>query len=204
MQPHGLQPPRLLHPWDFPGNSTGVGCHCLLPSVRLRRTKWRTGLYFFPKHTWGEGSFLLSSSAIVLQLLYSKRCYFLYNVFSYYLRSYLLRVYNQGNTPPESRSASAFPLRAQVTAFMKELKNKYKLTATKDGDLASIFVCLHFFLCKYFEQTCLWFSLQKSRNKLRKRRNGKENGERSGEATCIKGGRRMRTDNYPKLYLFSS
>ena len=23
--PHGLQPTRLLHPWDFPGKSTGVG-----------------------------------------------------------------------------------------------------------------------------------------------------------------------------------
>ena len=23
-------PPRLLHPWDFLGKSTGVGCHCLL------------------------------------------------------------------------------------------------------------------------------------------------------------------------------
>ena len=29
-RPHGLQPTRLLHPWDFPGKSTGVGCHCLL------------------------------------------------------------------------------------------------------------------------------------------------------------------------------
>ena len=28
--PHGLQPTRLLSPWDFPGKSTGVGCHCLL------------------------------------------------------------------------------------------------------------------------------------------------------------------------------
>ena len=27
---NGLQPTRLLHPWDFPGNSTGMGCHCLL------------------------------------------------------------------------------------------------------------------------------------------------------------------------------
>ena len=25
-----LHPTRLLHPWDFPGKSTGVGCHCLL------------------------------------------------------------------------------------------------------------------------------------------------------------------------------
>ena len=28
-RPHGLQPTRLLHPWDFPGESTGVGCQCL-------------------------------------------------------------------------------------------------------------------------------------------------------------------------------
>src|SRR5574337_935328 len=28
---NGLQPTRLLGPWDFPGKSTGVGCHCLLP-----------------------------------------------------------------------------------------------------------------------------------------------------------------------------
>ena len=26
-RPHGLQPTRLLRPWDFPGKSTGVGCH---------------------------------------------------------------------------------------------------------------------------------------------------------------------------------
>ena len=29
-RPHGLQPTRLICPWDFPGKSTGVGCHCLL------------------------------------------------------------------------------------------------------------------------------------------------------------------------------
>ena len=29
-RPHGLRPTRLLHPCDFPGKSTGVGCHCLL------------------------------------------------------------------------------------------------------------------------------------------------------------------------------
>ena len=29
-RPYGLQPTRLLLPWDFPGKSTGVECHCLL------------------------------------------------------------------------------------------------------------------------------------------------------------------------------
>ena len=29
-RPHGLQPTRILRPWDCPGKSTGVGCHCLL------------------------------------------------------------------------------------------------------------------------------------------------------------------------------
>ena len=32
---HGPQPTRLLRPWDFPGKSTGVGCHCLLRSWSL-------------------------------------------------------------------------------------------------------------------------------------------------------------------------
>ena len=34
-RPYGLQPTRLLHPWDFPGNSTGVDCHCLLQRIIL-------------------------------------------------------------------------------------------------------------------------------------------------------------------------
>ena len=30
---------RLLHPWDFPGKSTRVGCHCLLRNIRLPISK---------------------------------------------------------------------------------------------------------------------------------------------------------------------
>ena len=42
-RPRGLQPPRLLRPWDFPGKSTGVGCHCLLlcPWASLNKDLWR-------------------------------------------------------------------------------------------------------------------------------------------------------------------
>ena len=31
-----VQPTRLLHPWDFPGKSAGVGCHCLLRRVGIK------------------------------------------------------------------------------------------------------------------------------------------------------------------------
>ena len=35
LQPHGLQTTRLLHPWNFPGKNTGVGCHFLLQGIFL-------------------------------------------------------------------------------------------------------------------------------------------------------------------------
>ena len=38
-RPCGLQPTRLLRPWDFPGRSTGVGCHCLLQKKKGRKVK---------------------------------------------------------------------------------------------------------------------------------------------------------------------
>ena len=33
LQPRGLKLARLLWPWDFPGNSTGVGCLFLLQGI---------------------------------------------------------------------------------------------------------------------------------------------------------------------------
>ena len=38
-QPHGLQPTRLLRPWDLSGKSIGVGCHCLLWEFKLEVLK---------------------------------------------------------------------------------------------------------------------------------------------------------------------
>ena len=35
VRPHGLQPTRLLHPWDSPGKNTGVGCHFLLQCMQV-------------------------------------------------------------------------------------------------------------------------------------------------------------------------
>ena len=35
LQPYGLEPARLLYPWDFPGKSTREGCHALLQGIFL-------------------------------------------------------------------------------------------------------------------------------------------------------------------------
>ena len=43
-------PTRLLHPWDLPGKSTGVGCHCLLYCIVHGVTKSRTWLSDFYFH----------------------------------------------------------------------------------------------------------------------------------------------------------
>ena len=43
-RPHGLQPTRLLRPWDFPDKSTGVGSHCLLWhfTIHPHKNAWKT------------------------------------------------------------------------------------------------------------------------------------------------------------------
>ena len=56
VRPHGLQPTRLLRPWDSPGKNTGVGCHFLLQErvrgclmwqkSRTRHEEWETALLF--------------------------------------------------------------------------------------------------------------------------------------------------------------
>ena len=53
LRPHGMQPARLLCPWDFPGNNTGVGCHFLLPGIFLTQRSNLNFLY------WQAGSLLL-------------------------------------------------------------------------------------------------------------------------------------------------
>ena len=35
LKPHGLQPARLLCPWDSPGKNNGVGFHFLLQRIFL-------------------------------------------------------------------------------------------------------------------------------------------------------------------------
>ena len=50
---HGLWPARLLHPWNFPGKNTGVGCHFLLQ--RISPTQGFNPCLLCPLH-WQEDS----------------------------------------------------------------------------------------------------------------------------------------------------
>ena len=36
VRPHKQQPTRLPHPWDSQGKNTGVGCHFLLQSMKVK------------------------------------------------------------------------------------------------------------------------------------------------------------------------
>ena len=49
--PHGLRPTRLLCPWDFPGKSTGVGCHCL---ILLKTRHCKSGIVECMLYSIGE------------------------------------------------------------------------------------------------------------------------------------------------------
>ena len=61
-RPHGLQPTRLLCPWDFPGKSTEVGCHCLLQYVTsvvsnfVRPHRWQATRLPCPWDSSGENT----------------------------------------------------------------------------------------------------------------------------------------------------
>ena len=49
--PDGLQPTRLLRPWDSPGKSTGVGCHRLLHYFVYKGSS-RQNYGFSSSHVW--------------------------------------------------------------------------------------------------------------------------------------------------------
>ena len=102
--PHCLQPARLLHPWDFPGKSTGVGCHCLLhPSKTDSDNRSR---YFLPIVSSYGLSFLLNimlwgvlfgiwicntiaiSGSILLRKLLSFLFFLLFSIISFFFHNF--------------------------------------------------------------------------------------------------------------------
>ena len=52
LQPHGLQPARLLCPWDSPGKNPGVGCHALLQGIFLTQRSNSPLLWMWILYHW--------------------------------------------------------------------------------------------------------------------------------------------------------
>ena len=62
-RPHWLQPSRLLHPWDFPGKSSRMGCHLVV--------ECKTPIRHCPKHSIKTMNHLVFIETVGEQLLLS-------------------------------------------------------------------------------------------------------------------------------------
>ena len=74
-RPHGLQPTRLLRPWDFLGKSTAVGCHSLLQGIFLTQGSY-SGLlqcrqipYHLSHQVKADNTILILSACVCAQSL---------------------------------------------------------------------------------------------------------------------------------------
>ena len=62
LRPHGLQPTRLLCPWDSPGKNTGVSCHFLLQSQGKIYLKTHTDVVYHQTVQASEKNSILTST----------------------------------------------------------------------------------------------------------------------------------------------
>ena len=62
LQSNGLQPARLLCPWDFPGKNTEVGCHFLLQSQGKKYLKTHTDAVYHQTVQASEENSILTST----------------------------------------------------------------------------------------------------------------------------------------------
>ena len=52
VQPHGLQPTKLLCPWDYPSKNTGIGCHILLQGILINVLGHNGKNYYKKEYTY--------------------------------------------------------------------------------------------------------------------------------------------------------
>ena len=71
--PHGLQPTRLLCPWDFPGKDTGMVCYFLLQGRCSEATwnLWSHGEMREHRLAWAKKSWMWRSASILTLPSYS-------------------------------------------------------------------------------------------------------------------------------------
>ena len=78
LRPHGLQPTRLLRPWDFPGKSTGVGATAS-PSLPVL-AKLKTSKIFIPTQIWSRSIFLAQTTFQYIPSMQLQRKYLYFKI----------------------------------------------------------------------------------------------------------------------------
>ena len=90
LRPHGLQPGRLLRPWNSPSKNTGLGCHALLrgdlPNPGIKPASLTSpalaGEFFTTGATWEAHThthIYLHVVSVCMHAVYSKLFYFSFN-----------------------------------------------------------------------------------------------------------------------------
>ena len=116
---HGLQPTRLLHPWNFPGKCTGVGCHCLLRTgytpmqnkklKKINEKEKRKGWIFICDLVkFWEYSVCIKKKKHLCSIWGVKRCVWLYYI--YHLKWFLMVI------DASARDTSFSPPTVQIIA----------------------------------------------------------------------------------------
>ena len=119
LRPHGLQPTRLLCPWDFPGNSPGVDCHFLLQGIfstqgsnpglpRCRRTLYR--LSHQGSLEWVSGEYPVLPER-------KEDCFVCLSRLSIFSRSHVSCASGSGQTPPPPRSLPGCPQLTELCLY---------------------------------------------------------------------------------------
>ena len=130
--PHGLQPTKLLCPWDFPGKSTGVGCHCLLRDIDINRHKHIDTYIYIYRHKYID----IYPKCIGI---YINMCIYIftYNTYTGILAIKRMKYYNaicsnleiilskisQRKTNIISLTCEIFKKMIQINLFIKQKKN---------------------------------------------------------------------------------
>ena len=78
LRPHGLQPTRLLCPWDFPGKSTGVGWHISKVISLLFNMLSCSVIAFLPRSKSLLISRPQSPYAVILEVCHCFHCFPIY------------------------------------------------------------------------------------------------------------------------------
>ena len=170
LRPRGLQPARLLYPWNFPGRDTGAGCHFLLqgnfPTQGLNPGFLHCRQALYPLSHQGTGK----ANAKVCVSLYSKE--WTSNTLSQVIKSSILNYYFvdlcksanfSGHQYPLSQNKGASPHHCTPCQLrLIQLSTTTYIISTRCSMLEAYFFSMQLLICSLtfcYQSQKIWGSL---------------------------------------------